>query len=127
MSALIEAVQRRTLTLPKKSRAVVGGQQIPSGLNPRTKAAIEWLRSLPCGEGWSPFRVGIRSDLHKILPVHITRSSLSKALLWWTHQREYLKSCARVGAHRVGIDGVATEPVSAEHQQWARSCLEETK
>ncbi len=125
MSAVISApAMRRVLSLPKKapSEAPVPGKWRPSGNNPKTVEAIEWLRTLPCCAQIRPLRIGIKAYLVTILPPHIDNSSLVRALRWWCTQKEYLQA-AVIGADRIDVDGYPVGTVSKKQAAYSLELL----
>jgi sRNA-binding protein len=70
-----------------------------------------------------PLAIGIYSAIVAMNP-ELEGKALKTGLAVYTANAGYLKSCIKLGAMRVGLDGREIEPVSAEHVARAMERLE---
>jgi hypothetical protein len=71
------------------------------------------------GEPPQPLAVGISA--HLITALALDPTTVHNALRLYTRRRSYQQALAQPGALRVGLDGLPTGPVAAEHQAAAQT------
>jgi len=93
----------------------------------RRERALEWLTDaqptlftldLP-----RPIKIRIDRDIMPLRPPWVSSRDLRRALKWWCAQPAYHRAVAAPESHRYDLAGESVGPVSVEHRERARGCL----